>query len=117
MYCGWLGFELFFVIIFIVETRGRTLEETAALFDGEYEPETLAHIAKANAVVSLRRVSRLTPVEDYDDDDYIYSANPRTVESYGLRRPQFVFERDRVGLGHTRSRLSRGGAFSFVEKI
>ncbi|KAI0001426.1 general substrate transporter, partial [Russula compacta] len=56
VYCGWLGFELFFVIIFIVETRGRTLEETAALFDGEDEPETLAHIAKANTAVSLRHV-------------------------------------------------------------
>ncbi|KZS92526.1 general substrate transporter [Sistotremastrum niveocremeum HHB9708] len=34
-YCIWLCFELAFVIIFVIETKGRTLEETAALFDGE----------------------------------------------------------------------------------
>lgn len=33
-YCGWLGLELVFVIVYIVETRAYTLEETAALFDG-----------------------------------------------------------------------------------
>ena len=54
VYCGWLVIELVFVITFIVETKGlclrnsaifismlillslgRTLEETAAIFDGE----------------------------------------------------------------------------------
>ncbi|KAG0698505.1 hypothetical protein DFH29DRAFT_983856 [Suillus ampliporus] len=34
VYCGLLSFELLFVMRYIVETRGRTLEETAALFDG-----------------------------------------------------------------------------------
>jgi hypothetical protein len=34
VYCGWLVLELAFVMMFIVETKGRTLEETAALFDG-----------------------------------------------------------------------------------
>ncbi|KAG1855317.1 general substrate transporter [Suillus subalutaceus] len=33
-YCGWLVLELLFVMVYIVETRARTLEETAALFDG-----------------------------------------------------------------------------------
>lgn len=33
-YCGWLILELLFVMVYIVETRARTLEETAALFDG-----------------------------------------------------------------------------------
>ncbi|KAG1744002.1 uncharacterized protein EDB91DRAFT_1124164 [Suillus paluster] len=32
-YCGLLTFELLFVIVYIVETRGRTLEETATWFD------------------------------------------------------------------------------------
>ncbi|KAH6913115.1 hexose transporter [Coprinopsis sp. MPI-PUGE-AT-0042] len=35
VYCGWLIIELGFVLAFVVETKGRTLEETAALFDGE----------------------------------------------------------------------------------
>ncbi|KAG2341803.1 general substrate transporter [Suillus weaverae] len=33
-YCGWLVLELLFVMMYIVETRACTLEETAALFDG-----------------------------------------------------------------------------------
>ncbi|KAI0754445.1 hexose transporter [Daedaleopsis nitida] len=35
VYCCWLAFELAFCFFFIVETKNRTLEETAALFDGE----------------------------------------------------------------------------------
>lgn len=35
MYCCWLAFELVFVYIFIVETKNLSLEETAALFDGD----------------------------------------------------------------------------------
>jgi len=35
VYCAWLSFELIFVILNIVETKGRTLEETAVIFDGE----------------------------------------------------------------------------------
>ena len=34
MYDCWLAFELAFVYLFIVETKGLSLEETAALFDG-----------------------------------------------------------------------------------
>ncbi|PIL23374.1 MFS general substrate transporter [Ganoderma sinense ZZ0214-1] len=35
VYCCWLGFETVYLYFFIVETKGLTLEETAALFDGE----------------------------------------------------------------------------------
>ncbi|KAJ3999448.1 hypothetical protein F5050DRAFT_1709706 [Lentinula boryana] len=42
VYCGLLVIELVFVVTFIVETRGRTLEETAALFDGEQPQQDLA---------------------------------------------------------------------------
>ncbi|KAF8806955.1 general substrate transporter [Phlegmacium glaucopus] len=35
VYCVWLVIELLFVIFFIVETKGSTLEETASLFDGQ----------------------------------------------------------------------------------
>lgn len=34
VYCCWLLFETAYVYIFIVETKGLSLEETAALFDG-----------------------------------------------------------------------------------
>ena len=29
VYCAWIAFELVFVYFFIIETKGRTLEETA----------------------------------------------------------------------------------------
>ena len=45
MYCCWLAFELGFCYIFIVETRGLSLEETAALFDGEDTSAAMGNIA------------------------------------------------------------------------
>ncbi|KAF9500735.1 hexose transporter [Pleurotus eryngii] len=35
VYCCWLAFEAVFLYFFIIETKNRSLEETAALFDGE----------------------------------------------------------------------------------
>ncbi|KIJ49078.1 hypothetical protein M422DRAFT_777634 [Sphaerobolus stellatus SS14] len=37
VYLCWLVFELAFVLFFVIETKNRTLEETAALFDGTAE--------------------------------------------------------------------------------
>ncbi|KAG8901904.1 hypothetical protein FRB99_005007 [Tulasnella sp. 403] len=34
-YVGWLAFELVFVFVYFRETRGKTLEQTAMLFDGD----------------------------------------------------------------------------------
>ena len=110
-----MGFELAFVVMFIVETRGRTLEETAALFDGEDEPDTLAQMSIEAAVISIRRRSVLG---DEQDDDFIYSGYSEysgmvhPPGSYELRRPQLVLERDRWG--HTKG---RGGMFSLKERF
>ncbi|KAJ8502980.1 hypothetical protein ONZ45_g11257 [Pleurotus djamor] len=41
VYCCWLLFELGFLYTFLVETKNRTLEETAALFDGEAGVEAI----------------------------------------------------------------------------
>ncbi|KAF8962002.1 hexose transporter [Flammula alnicola] len=35
VYIAWLTFELIFICLYLVETKNRTLEETAALFDGD----------------------------------------------------------------------------------
>jgi hypothetical protein len=42
VYVCWLAFESVFVYLFIVETKGRSLEETAALFDGEEAEHAIA---------------------------------------------------------------------------
>ena len=57
VYCVWLAFETVFLYFFIVETKNRTLEETAALFDGVDEIEKL-HAATAKGEVRH---------EDYDE--------------------------------------------------
>ncbi|KAI0762183.1 general substrate transporter [Trametes elegans] len=49
VYVCWLAFEIGFIWKFLIETKNRTLEETAALFDGEDTAEHLAEHAAANA--------------------------------------------------------------------
>ncbi|KAG6897286.1 hypothetical protein C0992_002826 [Termitomyces sp. T32_za158] len=49
VYCCWLVFETIFLYFFVVETKNRTLEETAALFDGDEAVDTIAgHHAAVN---------------------------------------------------------------------
>ncbi|KAF8501644.1 general substrate transporter [Russula emetica] len=105
VYCAWLFFELVFVVLFIVETRGRTLEDTAALFDSEDKPEPLAQMSREAAVIAIRRTSTSDDEQPEDDvdDDFLYPGKEHGLESYELRRPQLVLERDRVG--HTRSKV------------
>jgi hypothetical protein len=51
VYCVWLCFETVFCYLFIIETKGRSLEETAALFDGEEAEAAIAgHHAGATEV-------------------------------------------------------------------
>ncbi|EIW83455.1 hexose transporter [Coniophora puteana RWD-64-598 SS2] len=45
VYVCWLAVELVFIYFYLVETKNRTLEETAALFDGEDKIEKIAHKA------------------------------------------------------------------------
>ena len=45
MYCCWLAFELVFLYLFIVETKNLSLEETAALFDGDDVKNAITGVA------------------------------------------------------------------------
>ncbi len=58
---GWLMFELLFVALLFVETRGVTLEEVAKIFDGED-----AEVAHVDLDVVQEKVQTLavTEVED-----------------------------------------------------
>lgn len=48
MYVCWLAFEFVFLWLFVVETKNLTLEETAALFDGEDALDQIMHKAAAH---------------------------------------------------------------------
>ncbi|KAH9859167.1 hexose transporter [Lenzites betulinus] len=52
VYVCWLAFEVCFIFRFLIETKNRTLEETAALFDGEDTADHLAEHAAVNAGLS-----------------------------------------------------------------
>jgi len=52
VYCVFLAFELVFMWFFIVETKGRTLEETAMIFDGTDKIDALAARAAADAAAA-----------------------------------------------------------------
>jgi sugar porter (SP) family MFS transporter len=49
VYVCWLAFEGVFLYFFVIETKNRTLEETAAIFDGEEVTEQIANTAQAKA--------------------------------------------------------------------
>ncbi|KAF8183951.1 hypothetical protein BJ912DRAFT_539565 [Pholiota molesta] len=85
VYCGWLIFELVFVVFFIVETKGRTLEETAALFDGDEQPLDLIAMGGVAADMSMR-LSRgvISEPRRERDRDNEYGANQiRSHEKQG----------------------------------
>jgi len=65
VYCGWLVFELVFVLKFIIETKGRTLEETAALFDGDQSPEDLVQMGNEAATQTFIQMPPRELVEDH----------------------------------------------------
>jgi len=63
VYCGWLVVELVFIFFFIVETKGRTLEETAALFDGDDHPRDLMAMGSEAATMTMRLSRHITLLE------------------------------------------------------
>lgn len=49
VYIAWLVFEVTFIYFYLVETRNRTLEETAALFDGDDQVMAMSNQAAEKA--------------------------------------------------------------------
>jgi len=89
IYCGWLIFELVFIIFFIVETKGRTLEETAALFDGDEQTHDLTNMAGEAANMTMRMsrgvvlptADSLSREDDKRDDSDYYEMKKRYRDS------------------------------------
>ncbi|KAF9456247.1 general substrate transporter [Collybia nuda] len=55
VYVFWLAFETVFLWFFVVETKNRTLEETAALFDGDETAAKIAEKAVEHVVVAKQQ--------------------------------------------------------------
>lgn len=81
VYCGWLAIELVFVFFFIVETKGRTLEETAAMFDGGNQREDLLALGGEAARMTVRINQIVEQKTDDDQIDAYYSMKKRDRDS------------------------------------
>jgi len=66
VYIAWLTFELIFIWMYLVETKNRTLEETAAIFDGD---DQVALIEKHAVNHSERKISDENLAENLDEKD------------------------------------------------
>lgn len=57
VYMVWLLFETAFCYFYIIETRGRTLEETAAMFDGEDATDHIANVGHQQVTAADEKMS------------------------------------------------------------
>ena len=81
MYCGWLLFEFIFIFRYIIETKGRSLEQTAALFDGEDHADALGQgtyffilpvLTKLRSSLAGYDAARHTQIRTRDYEHYDY---------------------------------------------
>jgi sugar porter (SP) family MFS transporter len=70
VYCVWIAFEFAFCYFFIIETKGLTLEETAALFDGENATQAIVGKAAEEAGVTHDIGMARTPTNEKESDSY-----------------------------------------------
>lgn len=91
VYCGWLVLELVFVMVFIIETRGRTLEETAALFDGVKPPQNPTGRTRRDSMAFARisQFSRPSRLED-NPDNYFELHESSSVRSSVIGLPSHI---------------------------
>ncbi|KAL5519868.1 hypothetical protein ACEPAG_1528 [Sanghuangporus baumii] len=71
VYCAWLAFEFVYCILFIVKTKGMTLEETAALFDGGTSKgfSGTSKVENRTSVIIPRPFSKDDGREEHEEED------------------------------------------------
>ncbi len=100
MYCGWLCFGLVFVVKFTVETRGKTPEEIAVLFDGERKPDHRPHM-----VYDINAISMNNSTTSGFGRGEKFSCTYVAAEAYELKPPHRAVDKDRLGHGRGRVRI------------
>ncbi|KIM27467.1 hypothetical protein M408DRAFT_329932 [Serendipita vermifera MAFF 305830] len=107
VYLAFLAFELVYVFLFLIETKGKTLEETAAIFDGQQQIDNIANVGhdavtqsrhryafqhKSNDVeLSLSRHNSMVPtiVTERDDSDW----RPMSADTNFSNKEQMKYNR------------------------
>ncbi|KAG2756560.1 hypothetical protein P692DRAFT_201836183 [Suillus brevipes Sb2] len=89
-YCGWLVLELLFVMVFIIETKGRTLEETAALFDGVKVPRNPLERKNTMTFARIPQYPRPPGLDQDTPDNYFELFESNSVRSSALVSPSHI---------------------------
>ncbi|KAG8853281.1 hypothetical protein FRB96_008366 [Tulasnella sp. 330] len=105
-YVGWLAFELVFVFLYVWETKGRTLEQTAVLFDGE---ERLGNDVYVEEVVvrraEPRQLSTPTPSDGRDNSDKEGSSYEMKVKGTSIQSSLHLDQTEQSYTGDHRLRF------------
>ncbi|KAJ7170699.1 general substrate transporter [Mycena crocata] len=104
VYLGWLAIELVFIFVYVVETKGRTLEETAIIFDGEQMRDDLAHMGGEAATTHLSRAIAL--------QDRTHSTKEDDIPTRAIER--FDFDKRRQSLA--RSEMTTESSMNWLKR-
>ncbi|KAG1750805.1 hypothetical protein EDB19DRAFT_1629015 [Suillus lakei] len=118
VYCGWLVLELLIVMVFIIETKGRTLEETAALFDGVKLPQNNPDRRDSVTFATIPQYPRLPRLEKDVPDNYFELLEHSSVRSSVLGSHSHLKFQERSSILGSPSHLetqSEESAIAFVK--
>ncbi|KAG8812375.1 hypothetical protein FRC17_002048, partial [Serendipita sp. 399] len=104
VYCCWLAFEFVYIFLYLVETKGKTLEETAAVFDGKEVVQNIENVG--NEAAHQRRHRYRTLV---DTTISAHTAHTHTAHSTSGGKSRGGYEKESMGGGDVELALSRKG--------
>ncbi|CAG7848350.1 Lactose permease [Serendipita indica DSM 11827] len=93
VYCCFLLFQLGYIYLFLVETKGKTLEETAAIFDGQKEVEQVANVGYQAVTESRIRSFKADDVGDVEGGGIPGEDIQLTLSRHNSMAPTIASER------------------------
>ncbi|KIM26163.1 hypothetical protein M408DRAFT_330739 [Serendipita vermifera MAFF 305830] len=107
VYCAFLAFQLGYIYLFLVETKGKTLEETAAIFDGQKEIDNITNVGYQAATESRIRSSKAG--EHPDDIPLSLSRHNSMAPTIATDKDELESRRSRVPSGDSNYTSSNKG--------